>query len=676
MRHAHNSSSPAAGRDLLLGIIQTAAPPAGLYLDLQYLASKTPSQNLNVRTGETGPCSLEDTECGLRRPGRGRRSHIRTLKNPILKNKMANQLVPAPKKSLSRKRSTCFLPEPQHVQGSDFVEMLRLIGYPGAQDLRGQDFDWLCDSNDEVGFFLGWLCDVVDERNALSNDQLEAYDTLLESGQPLLEVEELQNLFKGSDKGDGEWEMEDMKSLEELETELQSLRTLKTHRLQSRNKIESLGLTLLHNRLSLEKSEKELEKTLSCTKNELSTLNSRCNLTLLKLRDVVTELGQSHSPQSTASIFLSSVDLEGYIRLEDTCWEQVKENAKGMLPVKMEDMEKLKNTKQEMEKESERVRTAWISQKMHLSMALGTLNGNMEALAWLDGISGEQVWDPLRLPILERQVQSLEVEVEVLQRQRLPGLVCEASLGLCLPAHLEWVQTELHRLSQVDQRQAPVAEAILNELSRLQLVEFGLQAEMREHRQTEQELRGLKMEMVKQSCELGKRLLGSRDLRVIPPWLTPLRVDSKDHTAVRLAAMLENPSRQKELFPKYEALQRQASSLVQELASLSSVFHGSLPQTAGLEQDCEELHQALSRGTRNLQLRDPNLTLALENLSSSVSQFNQWFLDCHQDLDRKKQAIQTSYLDQERQLYILFYQDPCLLTSIVQEVEQRVKDLC
>lgn len=589
---------------------------------------------------------------------------------------MAKHLVPPPTKSLTRKRSTCFLPEPQPVHGSDFVEMLRLVGYPGAQDLKGEDFDWLCEGNKEVEFFLGWLCEVVDQRNALSNEQLEAYNTLLESGQPLLESEEVQSLCKGGDKGDGEWEMEDMGSLEDLEAELQSLRALKAHRLQCRNKTESLGLTLFRNRLSLEKSEKELEKTLTHTKDELSTLNSRCNSTLLRLKDMVTELGQHHSNQSTAGIFLSSLDLEGYIRLEDTCWEQVEENAKEVLPVKKEDLEKQRKAQQEMEKESERVRTAWASQRMQLSIALGTLKGNMEALAWLDGCSGEQVWDPQCFPLVERQVQSLEVEVEALQTQRLPGIVCEASLGLCLPAHHGWVQTEMHRLSQVDQSQAPVVEAILNQLSRLHLVELGLQAEMREQRQTERDLRELKVEMGNRSCELAQRILGPRDLRFSPQWLTPLRMDSKDHTAVRLSSMLDNPSRQKELFPKYEALQRQAASLVQELMSLSGVFHGPLPQTTSLEEDCEELHQSLCRGTRNLQLRDPNLVLTLETLSSSVSQFNQWFLDCHRDLERKKMAIQTSYLDQGRQLYVLFYRDPSLLASIVQDLEQRVKDLC
>ncbi|KAM5146720.1 HAUS augmin-like complex subunit 3 [Mantella aurantiaca] len=577
--------------------------------------------------------------------------------------------------SLSRQRSTCFLLDPPRVEGSDFVEMLRLISYPGAQNLKGEDFDWLCEGSEEVEVFLSWLCSAVDQKNVLTSEQLEAFDALLDSGQPLLESDELQNFCKGPNEAEGDLELEDAKSLEELEAELQSLQTLKAHRLQCRNKLESLGLTFLHNRLSLEKVERQEEKNLSIAKEEISTLNSRCNAALMRLREMVSELGDYHTAKSSPSIFLSSLDLDSFIKLEDTCWEQVEQNARAVLPVKKEDLEKERKAQLEMEKESKRVRTAWSSQKIQLSIALATLNGNKEALNWLDRNAGEQVWDPLRLPLLEREVQLLEAEVESLQMERLPPLICEASAGLCLPAHQGWVQTERQRLARIDQDQAPVTEAILSQLSHLQLVELGLHVEMREHRQTERELRRFKIEMGNLSGEHGRRTLGPRELRAIPPWLPPIRVDSKDHTAVRLSVMLENPSRQKELFPKYETLQRQAGALLQEMTALSSIHHGPLPQTPSLEHDCEELHHRLCCGTRNLQLQEPTLTLAFEALSSGVSQFNQCCLDCLRDLERKKHSIQTSYLEQERQFYVLFYQDPNLLAKLVQDMEQRAKEL-
>lgn len=296
-----------------------------------------------------------------------------------------------PPTRLSRQRSTCFLLDSPSVVGSDFVEMLRNIGYPGAQNLKGEDFDWLCEGKGKVEGFLSWLCSTVDQKNVLTSEQLEAYDALLNSGQPLLEVDELQNLCKGTSEAEGDWKMEDAKSLEELEAELQSLRSIKTHRLQCRNKLESLGLTLLHNRLSLEKVEKQEEKSLSNIKEQLSTLNSRCNAAFVRLGETVTELGNYHTAPSSQSILLSSLDLDGYIRLEEMCWEQVEQNARAVFSVKEEDLEREQKAQIEMEKECTRVRAAWCSQKMQLSIARATLNSNREALNWLDRNAGEQV---------------------------------------------------------------------------------------------------------------------------------------------------------------------------------------------------------------------------------------------------------------------------------------------
>eukprot|EP00079_Xenopus_tropicalis_P019707 XP_012809695.1 PREDICTED: HAUS augmin-like complex subunit 3 [Xenopus tropicalis] len=284
-------------------------------------------------------------------------------------------------------------------------------------------------------------------------------------------------------------------------------------------------------------------------------------------------------------------------------------------------------------------------------------------------------WDPLMIPSLEREAQSLESEVETLQIQRLPASVCGASLGLCIPAHQGWLHMKQEQLTWVEQVQAPVADALIHQLSRLQLVELGLLAEMKEHRQTERLLRGLINEMGIRNSDLGKRILGPMELRLSSQWLTPLRIDSRDQTAVRLSMMLDDPNNQKELFPKYEALQRRGAALVQELMALNNKLHGCLPQTAGLEQECDELHHCLCRGTPNVQLREPILTVSFETLSSSVSQFNQWCLDCLRDLERKKLSIQTSRLYQERQLYVLFYRDLALLTKTVEDLEKRIEEL-
>ncbi|XP_073404830.1 HAUS augmin-like complex subunit 3 [Dendrobates tinctorius] len=581
---------------------------------------------------------------------------------------MANHLVPPP--TLSRQHSASFLFEPQRVQGSDFVEMLRVIGFPGVHNMKGADFDWLCESSEEVQRFLAWFCEVVDERNVLTPEQLEEYSSLLDSGEQILETNEIQNLCKNGDKSDARREKEDIRSLKELEAELQSLQSVKSHFIQSRNKIESLGLTLSQNRISLQKSEKELETSLNKTKRELCTLNQNGNAALERLRLLISELGQCHSMQYPGHIFLSSADIEGYTTFEDACLEKIEDMAKRMLPVKDEHLDK--RTKS-MEKESDQLRTSWASQKIELCICLGYLHGHMESIAWLEAHSGQRVWDPLHLPVLKREVQSLEAAILILQTQRLPSLVCEASLGLYLAAHNEKIDAEKQRLLRVGRSQAPVAEALIGQLSRLQFVELSLQREQQIHQKTERSLRELKMALADKASALEKRI--QRDPKSLFSWLKPLRMDSKDHTALRLSQMLLNPSRQKELFPKYEALQRQAESDLKDLMSLSNFFRDPIMQTFLLEHNCELLYKSLCRGTRNMQLRDPTLVLAFESLTSSVSQFNQWILDFFRELEHKKQSIQTSYLKQGRQLYVLFYQDPDLLARIVQDLEQRVADL-
>ena len=44
--------------------------------------------------------------------------------------------------------------------GKDFVETLKKIGYPKADSLNGEDFDWLFVENEP---FLKWFCENVNE---------------------------------------------------------------------------------------------------------------------------------------------------------------------------------------------------------------------------------------------------------------------------------------------------------------------------------------------------------------------------------------------------------------------------------------------------------------------------------------------------------------------------------
>ncbi|KAM4701934.1 HAUS augmin-like complex subunit 3 [Discoglossus pictus] len=569
---------------------------------------------------------------------------------------------------LSHQRSTCFLLECSRVQGADFVEMLRLIGYPGAGELKGEDFDWLCEI-EEADWFVAWLCGSVDQRNSLSDEQLEAYQALMTSGQQLLDADDLQSLSAD----DRDWDMENGPSLEELEEEVQSLRSLRTHRLHSRNKMESLELSLLRNRLSLEKWEKKEEKNLSHVKEGLIALNARGNTALDLLRKMSTEIEELHTARNAPCLFISYLNLKSYMDLEEACFEQVEEWARALLPQKKEDIEKHKQVIKEKEEEAERLRTAWSSQRAQQILAVAAMRGKEEALRWLQSRGEEEKWyDPLKFQSLEREVQSLQEEIDTLQFHQLPVLLTDISVGPCLAIAQRLQDTEERRLAWTEHVQTPVTILAIRRLSRMQLIEMGLYLETKLHQHLERDLQRLKEEMEQKQEELEKRVLG---LRLPSQWLPLIRIDSRDHMAVRLSVILPDPSHQLELFPKYEALQRRATALFQEIVSLKGRLQNPIKQTQQLEQECDDLYRSLCCGTQNLKLRDPNLTLAFEKLSSYVSQFNQSCLDSLKDLENKKQSLHTSRHNKERQLYVHFYKDPTQLVKIIEDLEKRVREI-
>lgn len=64
--------------------------------------------------------------------------------------------------------------------GKEFVETLKKIGYPKADILNGEDFDWLFEAIEDESF-LKWFCGNVSEQNVLSEKELEAFRDLQRS---------------------------------------------------------------------------------------------------------------------------------------------------------------------------------------------------------------------------------------------------------------------------------------------------------------------------------------------------------------------------------------------------------------------------------------------------------------------------------------------------------------
>lgn len=62
------------------------------------------------------------------------------------------------------------------MSGKQFVETLRRIGYPGADDLDGQSLDWIFD-NEEFLPVLQWFCNEIHPANVLDPSELNEYES-------------------------------------------------------------------------------------------------------------------------------------------------------------------------------------------------------------------------------------------------------------------------------------------------------------------------------------------------------------------------------------------------------------------------------------------------------------------------------------------------------------------
>ncbi|XP_077876999.1 HAUS augmin-like complex subunit 3 isoform X2 [Ictidomys tridecemlineatus] len=205
--------------------------------------------------------------------------------------------------------------------GNEFVETLKKIGYPKADILNGEDFDWLFE-NAEDESFLKWFCGNVNEHNVLSEKELEAFSILQKSGKPILEGSALDEVLKTCKTSDLKTPKLDDKELEKLEDEVQILQRLKNLKMQRRNKYQLMASVSSHKSLRLNAKKEESTKKLKQSQGILSSVNTKLSNELQALTDGVTKLmmffrhsnlGQGTNPM----VFLSQFSLEKYLSQEE-----------------------------------------------------------------------------------------------------------------------------------------------------------------------------------------------------------------------------------------------------------------------------------------------------------------------------------------------------------------------
>lgn len=203
--------------------------------------------------------------------------------------------------------------------GGDFVETLRKIGYPAAEALHGEDFDWLFEAGGGAEPFLRWFCGSVSERNVLSEAEVQAFGRLRGAGRPLLEGAALEEALRtcAAPRAPAPRDAE----VEALERELRALRGLRSLRLQRRDQRRLLAAAAEHRSLRLGAEEAAAAQTLRRGRGALRSASGEAAGALRAAEDAVAKLaalvGAPPSPGAGPPVCLHQCPVEKYLGREE-----------------------------------------------------------------------------------------------------------------------------------------------------------------------------------------------------------------------------------------------------------------------------------------------------------------------------------------------------------------------
>lgn len=202
--------------------------------------------------------------------------------------------------------------------GDRFVQTLQKLGYPKASKLDGEDFDWLFETTDAKKF-LDWFCGTVTQQNVVSDEKLEAFNQIKDSGKALLDEKALDEVMKTFKPAESKAREE--VAIGKLEEEIQSLKNLRSLHVQRRNKLQMMRSSNVHLHLKLKDREDEEARSLKKTLNDLQVSSNKLNHELQTVVEGIQKLMSFYAPQEmgsmTSPIFLFQVLLDKYLSCEE-----------------------------------------------------------------------------------------------------------------------------------------------------------------------------------------------------------------------------------------------------------------------------------------------------------------------------------------------------------------------
>ncbi|NWZ25097.1 HAUS3 protein, partial [Asarcornis scutulata] len=587
--------------------------------------------------------------------------------------------------------------------GKDFVETLKKIGYPGADELNGEDFDWMFESSEDRSF-LEWFCGNVNEQHVVSEKELQDFNNLLESGKPILEGNALDEVLKTCKPVDSQSQEEEKEELKKLEDELQTLQKMKNLQIHRHNKLQ---LMISENSSMLQALKRKEDEALKDLKDGLAVFtaaNNKLDNDLLSLMDGVKKLASfftaSDSEQGAGShpVFFSQLSLDKYLSQEEQCTAALTSYAKkhfypGM-PELFENVhedsvqlgDKSKpvacdeaNGAYEESHEMARLQMAYICaqhQLIQMEAKEESMNSAIRcAESMLKTLKNEGVGKQenleAKISSLKGEIATIRQHIAQLNNEELPSLLKEHAQLLTVPVVKADLDCEIARQDCFISKQDEICNHLLRQKASFELIQLAYEIELKKQKDVHHQLDNLLESLKQSSNELQQRLEVLSELS--QPAQPRNTIGPKDDFSRRLYQLLEGEDK-KQLCKTYKNLQQMAQKLMQDCAAAQDQLAVSSQEQSlmlsKLDSDVNALHDALFCGGNQLLFSSRELTEQFNQLEDDLNKLNQLIMDLIADLKSKRNFLESNKLHQmERNLYVYFFKDEDHLKELVEKLE-------
>ncbi|KFZ65003.1 HAUS augmin-like complex subunit 3, partial [Podiceps cristatus] len=592
--------------------------------------------------------------------------------------------------------------------GNDFVETLKKIGYPKADELNGEDFDWLFESSEDKSF-LEWFCGNVNEQHVVSEEELQDFDSLLESGKPILEgnaLDEVLKTLKPMDSNNSrQEEEEEEEELKKLEDELQTLQKLKKLQIHRHNKLQMMVSANSHILQTLKSKEEEAHKDLKEGLEVFTAANKKLNNELLSLMDAAKKFSSfftaSDSEQGSDQhpVFFSQLSLDKYLSQEEqstaALTSYIKNNfyqgTSEWVAKPHEDSFQLADISEQVScdetnevceeiQEMARLQMAYICAQHQLIQMQAKEESMNSAIKCAESMLQSLSKDNKKQENLDAKISSLNDDISTIKQditrinnEELLPLLKENARLFSVPVVKGYLDRQIAQQDYYASRQDEICRHLIRQKASFELIELAYEMELKKHKEISCQLENLVESLKQSSDELQQRLqVITEETQHAKPRNT---ISSKDGFSCRLYRLLEGENKKQQLFKTYKSLEQMAQKLKQDCSTVQDQLAASSQEqsllVSKLESDVDTLHDALYHGGKQIQLSSRELTEQFHQLEADLNKLNQLLMDMIADVKSKRNFLESNKLHQmERNLYVYFFKDEDHLKEMVEKLEQ------